>query len=430
MEKRGLFITRDNSNLYSLSNQINQQILNIGVIFGGQSPEHEVSVITALQVVAALDKQRYRAIPIYISKDGVWFTGPDLLNLETFKDLDTLPLISSQVHLQKSARSGVSLVADVPKKWFGKQILHIPLHMMFIALHGGEGENGGVQGICETYNIPYCGSGVLGSSLGMDKVVSKMVCRDQTIPIVDYISMHEYEWEGREEQYLNECEKLGYPLIVKPARLGSSIGIARATDRSELDAAIEDAFRYDDKVVVEYAVPELREINCSVLGDVREARASVLEEPLTGEELLSFQEKYMRNDGDSGSKGGGTKESQSSAGMASLDRVIPAPLSDKQTKEIQDLAVRVFQLFECAGVARIDFLMNGETGEVYFNEINTIPGSFSFYLWEPSGVSFPDLVSELIQMAFKKQKEKMKYVRTYDTNLLAVRASGSKGAKS
>lgn len=430
MEKRGLFIIKDNSTLFNLSSQINQRILNIGVVFGGQSPEHEVSVITALQVVAALDKQRYRAIPIYISKDGIWFTGQELLNLDTFKDLETIPLISSQVHLQKSARTGVSLVADVPKKWFGKQILHVPLHMMFIALHGGEGENGGVQGVCETYNIPYCGSGVLGSAVGMDKVISKMVCRDQDIPVVPYIAIREHKWEGNEETYLNECEKLEYPLIVKPARLGSSIGIARANDRSELDAAIEDAFRYDDKVVVEYAVPDLREINCSVIGDVRKARASVLEEPLTGEELLSFQEKYMRNDGNAGSKSGGTKEPQSSAGMASLDRIIPAPLSDAKTKEIQSLAVRVFQLFECAGVARIDFLMNSLTEEVYFNEINTIPGSFSFYLWEPSGIPFPQLVSELIQMAFRKQKEKMKYVRTYDTNLLAMRASGTKGGKS
>ena len=376
-----------------------------------------------------MDTQRYRPIPIYISKEGVWYTGKELLNLETFKDLDALTLISQQVHLQKSARTGVSIVADVPKKWFGKQILHVPLSMMFIALHGGDGENGGVQGICETYGLPYCGSGILGSSLGMDKVVSKMVCRDQGIPIVPFVSFREYEWAGNEETWLNECEKLGYPLIVKPSRLGSSIGIARAEDREQLDAAIEDAFRYDEKVVVEFAVPDLREINCSVLGDVRNARASVLEEPLTGEALLSFQEKYMRNADQQGTKGSGTKGEAPSGGMASLDRVIPAPLSDAKTAEIRNLAVRVFQLFECAGVARIDFLMNSVTGEVFFNEINTIPGSFSFYLWEPSGIPFNQLVDELIKMGFRRQKEQMKYVRTYETNLLAMRASGAKGQK-
>ena len=412
-----------------MSDQAKEHISNIGVIFGGQSPEHEVSVITALQVIAAMDGQPYRPIPIYISKEGVWYTGADLLNLEAFKDVDALTLTSQQVHLQKSARTGVSVVADVPKKWFGKQILHIPLDMMFIALHGGEGENGGVQGICETYGIPYCGSGILGSSLGMDKVISKMVCRDQGIPIVPFKTFREHAWAHNEEARLDECEKLGYPLIVKPARLGSSIGIARAADREELDTAIEDAFRYDDKVVVEHAVPNLREINCSVLGDVRSAQASVLEEPLSGEELLSFQEKYMRNDNPSGAKGDGTKGGGGSEGMASLDRVIPAPLSEGKTKEIRSLAVQVFQLFECAGVARIDFLMNSATQEVYFNEINTIPGSFSFYLWEPSGIPFSQLVNALIQMAFKRHKDQLKYVRTYDTNLLAMRASGTKGKK-
>ena len=400
------------------------------MIFGGQSPEHEVSVITALQVIAALDRKQYSPIPIYISKDGSWFTGTELLTLDAFKDLKTLPEKAARVHLQKTEKDGVALVSNAPKTWFGKKPLSISLDMMFIALHGGEGENGGVQGICETYGIPYCGSGVLSSSLGMDKVISKMVCRDQDIPIVSYVAFREHEWAGAEEHYLDQCEStIGYPLIVKPARLGSSIGIALAKDRKELDAAIEDALRYDEKVVVEYAVPHLREINCSVLGDVREARASVLEEPLTGEELLSFQEKYMRNAGAAGSKGGGSKQGASQAGMASLDRVIPAPLPQGKTDEIQALAVRVFQLFECAGVARIDFLMNSETEEVYFNEINTIPGSFSFYLWEPSGIPFPELVDELIKMAFRRHKEQMKFVKTYDTNLLAMRASGTKSGK-
>ena len=292
------------------------------------------------------------------------------------------------------------------------------------------GENGGIQGLCETYNVPYTGSGVFGSALGMDKVMTKMICRDQGVPVVPYISFREHEWAGHEDTYLDQAEEMGLPLIVKPARLGSSIGIARATSRGELDAAIEDAFRYDDKIVVEHAVPHLREINCSVLGDTYEARASVLEEPLTGEELLSFQEKYMRSEGSGGAKHGSKQGGNASEGMASLDRVIPAPLTDKQTEEIRALAVRVFQLFECAGVARIDFLLNGKTHDVYFNEINTIPGSFSFYLWEPSGVPFNDLVHQLIQLALKRSKDRNRHVRSYDVNLLAMRASGAKGSKS
>ena len=405
-------------------------IINVGLIFGGVSPEHEVSVISALQAAAAMDKQLYRPIPIYITKEGSWFTGAELLNLEAYQDIESLLLVSQQVHLQKGTGKTVDLVADVPKKWFGKQLLHIPIDIMFIALHGGNGENGGVQGVCETYNMPYTGSAVFGSALGMDKIISKMVCNDQGIPVVSYVAFRESEWAEQEELFLDKCEGLGYPMIVKPARLGSSIGIARVSTREELDSAIEEAFRYDEKVIVEHAVPNLREINCSVLGDVQDAMASVLEEPLTGEELLTFQEKYMRSGGDAGAKGGGTKQAaETNTGMASLDRVIPAPLSDAHTEAIKALAVQVFQLFECAGVARIDFLLNGATGEVYFNEINTIPGSFSFYLWEPAGVPFDQLVHRLIQLGIKRHKERNRYVRSYNVNLLAMRAAGVKGNK-
>ena len=430
MGRHGPFTTKANSYLYNVDDIKPPHIMNVGLIFGGVSPEHEVSVITALQAAAAMDRNVYRPVPIYITKEGSWFTGNELLNLEAYKDIDSLILVSQRVHLQRGTRTSMELVADVPKKWFGKQLLHIPIDIMFIALHGGEGENGAVQGICEAYNIPFTGSNVFGSALGMDKVVTKMICRDQGIPVVSSVAFRESEWAEQEEEYLNKCESLGYPMIVKPARLGSSIGIARVETREALDAAIEDAFRYDNKVVVEYAVPNLREVNCSVLGDTQEAVPSVLEEPLTGEELLTFQEKYMRSSDESGGKTGGVKQADdTSAGMASLDRVIPAPLSEKQTEEIRALAVRVFQLFECAGVARIDFLLDGSTGEIYFNEINTIPGSFSFYLWEPSGIPFDQLIQRLIQLGMKRHKEKNRYVRSYDVNLLAMRASGAKGSK-
>ena len=293
-----------------------------------------------------------------------------------------------------------------------------------------------MQGLFETMNVPYTGSGVLGSSLGMDKVVSKMVSQNQKIPVVKYVAVREAAWIDREEEWLDACEdKIGFPAVVKPARLGSSIGIRKVDDRKELDAAIEEALRYDDKVIVEYAVRNLREINCSVIGDVDEAEASVLEEPIKSAEaaFLTFQEKYMRGGGNEGAKGGAKQPAAPAedAGMASLDRIIPAPLTDKQTKSIQALAVRIFQTFECAGLARIDFMMDGETKKVYFNEINTIPGSFSFYLWEPSGTPFDELAHRLIQLAFKQHKRRNQRIHTYDTNLLAMRASssGAKGTK-
>lgn len=406
-------------------------MLNVGIVFGGVSPEHEVSIITAMQVAAALDTTKYRPIPVYLAKDGNAYTGPRLFDIEVYKDIETLLLIAQKVHLQSDVKGKVLLASTVPKGWFGQQLKRLQLDVMFLALHGGSGENGAMQGICEFYEVPYTGSGVLASALGMDKVMSKMLCRDQDIPVVSFLSFRERDWADKEEECLDKCEaELGYPVVVKPASLGSSIGISKASDRGTLDAAIEDAFRYDEKVIVEHAVQNLTEINCSVIGNADKALASVLEQPLTGEELLTYQEKYMRG-GDGGTKGAKsapTSGSGESAGMASLDRDIPAPLPDEQTTAIQEMAVKIFQLFECAGLARIDFMIDGDTNQVYFNEINTIPGSFSFYLWEPSGIPFPELIDRLIRIALHQHKQKRLRIRSYDVNLLAMHTSrGSKG---
>lgn len=411
------------------------EVLNIGMVFGGVSPEHEVSVISCLQAAAALDKSRYNPIPVYIAKDGTWYTGEKLLNIESYKDLDALRKEAVRVILDPGKFGTLDLVEARPQGLFGGRARRYRIDVMFLGLHGGEGENGGLQGLCETFNVPYTGSGVFGSALGMDKILSKMICRDQGIPIVDFVWFTEAQWANHEEEWLDRCEEaLGYPVIVKPARLGSSIGIAKADDRNELDEAIEEALRYDDKIVVEYAVRKLREINCSVLGDPNEAIPSVLEEPVRtkGEEMLTFQEKYMRGSGGDGSKGArrGAKSGNRPGGMASLDRIIPAPLSDEQTDYIRQLGVRVFQLFECSGVARIDFMIDESDGRVYFNEINTIPGSFSFYLWDPTGIPFDELTHRLIELARKRHREKNGRVRSYETNLLSAKSiQGLKGAK-
>jgi len=407
-------------------------MLNIGMVFGGVSPEHEVSIISCLQAAAALDRTRYHPVPLYIAKDGSWYTGPHLLDIEAYQDLDALRSSALRVTLAPGLYGALEL-GTTTGRGFRRQTTATRIDVVFLGLHGGAGENGGLQGLCETFNVPYTGSGVFGSALGMDKVLSKMLCRDQSIPIVDFVAVRESDWGYREETWLDRCEAaLGYPVVVKPARLGSSIGIAKADDRIELNAAIEEAFRYDDKVVVEQAVHPLREINCSVLGDVDEAIASVLEEPVTGKELLTFQEKYMR-----GSDGRGAKEAPlvrgakaGAEGMASLDRMIPAPIPEALAEEIRALAVRVFQLFECAGVARIDFMLNRDTETVYFNEINTIPGSFSFYLWQPSGIPFDALTHRMIEIARKRHRDANSRVRSYDVNLLAARSlKGLKGAK-
>ncbi|WP_263786041.1 D-alanine--D-alanine ligase family protein [Salinibacter grassmerensis] len=416
---------------------MSSESLQVGVVLGGVAPEHEVSVITALQAAAALDRDHYTPVPIYVAKDGTWYTGDALLEVESYRNLDALREEALPVALAPTPHGSLELLEDRGPgalKHLQRPALRRRIDVMLLGLHGGPGENGGVQGLCEAFNVPYTSAGVFGSALGMDKVMSKRVCRQAGIPVVDFVALREGEWAYQEGAALDDCEAaLDYPLVVKPARCGSSIGISQVETRAGLDAAIEDAFRYDDKVVVEEAVEALREINCSVLGDGHEATPSVLEEPVPSEddEVLTFQDKYMREDGEA-TKAGGTKSTESGPeGMAAQDRIVPANLSDERTEAIQEMAVRIFHQFECAGVVRIDFMIDESTGRLYFNEINTIPGSFSFYLWEPSGVSFDELVDRLVTIARRRHRDQNGRVQTYDVNLLAEKSlQGFKASES
>lgn len=425
--------------------------MTIALFFGGVSPEHEVSVITSLQAAAALGASgQHRILPVYVAKDGRWRTGVHLLDPASFTDLDDALARSTALTLDPSVRGALALTEtdDRGGRRGGAPAATHRADVAFLGFHGGVGENGAFQGLFEVVGVPYTGSGVFGSALGMDKVLSKMLCRDQGIPVVDWVALREHEWAGREEAELDRIEAaLGLPVVVKPSRLGSSIGITFCRTRAALSLAMEEAFRYDEKVVVERAVQGLREVNCSVLGDPNDAEPSVLEEPVrsAGESLLTFEEKYMRGGGGKGTKGGGadgpavrygTKGAPrraGAAGMASLDRLIPAPLDPAQTVEIRSLAVRVFQLFECSGVARLDFMIETEgahAGRVYFNEINTIPGSLSFYLWEPTGVPFDALTERLVEIAVRRQREARSRVSSFSINLLSAKSLGGlKGAK-
>ena len=402
----------------------------VAVVFGGVSPEHEVSVISGLQALAALDTDRFEGFPIYIAKDGSWWTGDALTDVAIFRDVSALRRQGRRIGI---VPGGVNrLILESESTAWSFKTTRFEVDVVFPVLHGGAGEDGGLQGLCETLNVAYVGSGVLGSAIGMDKAVSKHLCRRFDIPVVDFVEIREAAWADREAEWLDRCEaELGFPVIVKPARLGSSIGISRAKDRAALDTAIEEAFRYDGKVVVERAVTNLREINCSVLGDPDEAVASVLEEPIARDAVLSFRDKYL-GAGSKGAKKAGRPAEGTGArqGMASLDRIIPAPVDEAEATLIRDLAVKVFRTFECAGVARIDFLRDGATGRIYFNEINTIPGSLSFYLWEPSGLPFDRLVARLIDLAFSQHRNRTVRVRSYDVNLLSEKDLGAlKGAK-
>lgn len=386
---------------------------NLVIAFGGVSPEHEVSVLTAIQAASALSDNRWNLIPLYISKNGRWLTGAHLLDLDSYKDIHQAERKSVPCHFAVTDK-GLPRLVTSPGGWLDRP-RSFPVETVLCAFHGSDGENGAFQGLCETFNIPYTGSGVAASALAMDKRLAKENCRHHGIPVVDDVWIREDDWVQKQDELITLAEKPGYPLYVKPVSLGSSIGVHRAENRDELIHSVESAFRYDHQLLIEKAVHPLTEINCSVLGDEESARASVCEQPLGKEELLSFEDKYMHGD---------------AKGMASASRKIPAPLTDQKTGEIQELSLRIFRLLNCSGVARLDFLLNPETGNVYFNEINTIPGSFSFYLWEASETRFDHLLEELISLAKKRHMKKNGRVRSHDINLLSQKAmQGLKGLK-
>ncbi len=389
---------------------------NLVIAFGGASPEHEVSVLTAHQVIASLQDSSYNLIPLYITKSGRWFTGQSLLDLSSFKDLKQLEENASSCAFVKDD-IGRTLIREQEKTGLFSKPNEWAVYAVVCAFHGSEGENGAFQGICEMFNVPYTGSGVLGSSVGMDKPKAKQLCEANDIPVTNSLDFFESDWESDQKTILKEASLLGYPLVVKPASLGSSIGVSRVDNEEELINAVETAFRYDAHLLIEEAIHPLMEINCSVLGTAENCSASVCERPLGVTDTLSFEDKYQS---------GGSAEK----GMASADRIIPADISPELTESIRSLAVKIFRTFDAAGVARLDFLINAETEDVYFNEINTIPGSFSFYLWDKSDLSFTDLMEELIKIALKKHQAKNGRIRSYETNLLSEKAAtGIKGLK-
>lgn len=389
---------------------------NVVVAFGGMSPEHEVSVLTAMQAISSLQDTDYRLIPLYITKSGRWLTGESLLELENYKDLKQLEENALGCTFSHDDLGKPILLETESKGFFAKPGQH-PIYAVLPAFHGSEGENGAFQGTCDMYNIPFAGSGVFASSLGMDKVKAKELCRAHKIPVTDEVSFTEDEWQHQQDKILNSIESLGFPVITKPVSLGSSIGVAKAADRESLIDSVETAFRYDNNLIVEQAVSPLMEINCSVLGYSDNIETSVCERPLGQEETLSFDDKYQSDE--DGSKG-----------MASADRIIPADISDELTEQIQSLSKKIFKTFRASGVARLDFLINADSKQVYFNEINTIPGSFSFYLWDESGMNMTELMLQLIDIAIKRHRIKMGRIRSYETNLLSEKAvKGIKGLK-
>ena len=399
--------------------------MNIAVLFGSRSCEHDVSIISALQLIEAARTAGFGVTPIYISRDGIWYTGDALLNVETFRDFNPMGKGVTRINLDVTANAGdiwawppqrAGLFAKVPAP-----IAHIDCAIP--VFHGLHGEDGSIQGLFEMANIPYASSGVLGSSVGMDKIAMKQLLRGAGYPVLDFVWFTREQLQSGREAIIGRIEKeIKYPAFVKPASLGSSIGVSRAENREQLEKALDVAASYDRRILVEVGVSHPVEINCAALGYGEDVRASVCEMPVPTADgsFLTFWEKYLRN--------AGTKGSEASQGMKSLARVVPAPIGEELTGRIQRMTTEIFKLLDCRGTVRIDFILD-EHDMLYVNEPNTIPGSLAFYLWKECGVSFPQLVEKMVEDALRAHADAETSVYAYDSTILQKVTAGAKGAK-
>lgn len=400
--------------------------IRVGILFGGESVEHEVSIISAMQAMEALDSERYEAVPVYISKSRDFYCSPSLSDIKNYQDLDALIAKATKVVLVKKDQQVV--IEPVKKGLFTKDLG--TLDVIVPVMHGTNGEDGTIQGYLEMLKVPYAGCDVIAAAVGQDKAIMKNILENSGLPLCPWFWIYGHEFADQRQAVLERVHDLGYPVVLKPACLGSSVGITIAHSDAELIAGIEDARQYDNKIVIEQMVKNLREINCSVLGSCFDCRASVLEEVGRQDEIMSYKDKYL---GSSSSKGSKAPVKGDGQGMASAARIVPAPLDAETTEKIQQLALQTFKVLGASGVSRIDFMMNGETGDIYVNEINTIPGSLAYYLWEAAGVSFTELMDTLINQAIDRQRRREKMIFSYSTNLLSAysanQTGGAKGTK-
>jgi len=386
-------------------------MIKLGVIFGGESVEHEVSIISAVQAMNKMDTAKYEIIPIYITKDKKWYTGEILKDIETYQDMSLLKRYSKNVVLiEKKGRFVLQ-----SQGFFKKEVKELDL--VFPIVHGTNVEDGVLQGYLRTVGIPFVGSDVLASAIAQDKVVQKQIFECSKLPITDYVWFYDSEYLEDSEEIIKKVKKLGYPVIVKPASLGSSVGIGTAHDEEELKSRIEDAINYDTKIVVEEMVKNLTEVNISVVGNYEKQDLSVIEEVISDNDLLTYEDKYING----GKKG-------SSKGMLSATRKIPADLTQKQEEQVKEIATQAFKALNSSGNVRIDFLVDKKTKKIYINEVNSCPGSLAFYLWEPLNIDYTELLDRMINIAIKNYKKRLNKTYSFDTNILQG-FSGTKGLK-
>lgn len=391
--------------------------IKVGVIFGGETVEHEVSIISAVQAMEHMNKEKYDIIPIYIAKDRTWYTGKMFLDIDVYRNFEDLKKYANKCMLvKKKDRFVLQKTTGILRR----DITDIDI--VFPIVHGNNVEDGSLAGLLDSIGVPYVGSGVLGGALGQDKVVMKQVFKAMDLPIVDYLWFWDSEYAEVGDDIMDKIDEMGYPVIVKPAKLGSSVGITLVKEAKDLIGAIEEAILYDNKIIVEKAVNNLLEVNCAVIGNYSYQITSAIEEVKGSTVFLSYEDKYL---GGGKTKGKSTK----SAGMASASRIIPARIDSDMEENIKEIATKAFKALNLSGVCRIDFLIDKETKKVYINEPNTCPGSLAFYLWEPIGKSYETMLDELITLGIKDYNSRHKKVYSFETNILKGYNSGTKGVK-
>lgn len=394
--------------------------IQLGVIFGSRSCEHEVSIISGVQLARSADRNKYDVWPIYIAKDGRWYTGEKLLDIHTYTPFDPYGKGITRVTLDLTAGSGALISYEQEKGLFAKGVMPVTvakLDCVIPVMHGLHGEDGTLQGLLELANIPYSSTGVAGSAIGMDKIMMKQVFRGMDFPVLPDLFALRSEWKADPDAVIARVEgKLPYPVFCKPSCLGSSIGVSRADNREELRDALDLAFTYDRRVLIEQGLDHPIEVNCSVMGFDSEVNASVTEMPTTsGGDLLDFADKYLSGSG--------------SKGMASLKRIMPAPVGDDMIHRIEDLSKQIFRALDCKGVVRIDYMLT-KNDELYITEINTIPGSMAFYLWQQTGIPYAQLIDKLVEYANRAYAEKNENNYAFTSDILnGVVLGGKKGGK-
>ena len=398
--------------------------MNIAVFFGSRSCEHDVSIVSALQCIEATKAAGFNVTPVYISRDGLWYTGAPLENIETFREFNPMTKGITRVTLDVTANAGdlwawppqrAGLFAKVPAP-----LCHIDC--VIPVFHGWHGEDGTIQGLLEMANIPYASSGVLGSAIGMDKIAMKQILRGASFPVLDFVWFTREQLKKERQAVIERVEKeIKYPAFIKPAALGSSIGVSRARNREELERALDVAASYDRRILVEVGVVHPVEINCAAVGYGEDVRASVCEMPVpsSNDTFLDFWQKYLRN---------ASTKGEDSRGMKSLSRVVPAPIGDELTGRIQTMTCDIFKLLDCCGTVRVDFILD-QNDMLFVNEPNTIPGSLAFYLWKASGLDFPKLIEKMVEDALRAHADKNSSVFAYDSSILKKVAAGTKGSK-